>query len=123
MYSNYYSLKQLIDKEIGGQSSVLNKFPDHIGRPIVQVCAKHLAQYTSSQLPFNMTYKTNPNETTSGLLKESLGATTTASVTTTNIIAESNEKLNIIDLDTIEQVNWTLEVRPYLIDLWLDRTG
>jgi hypothetical protein len=112
MYSNYYSLKQLIDKEITGQSSVLNKFPDHIGRPIVQVCAKHLAQYTSSQLPFTMPFKNSPNETTSGLIKDSSSINTnlTGSITTNYIIGESNDKLNIIDLDTVEQVSWTLEV-------------
>ena len=52
MYSNYNSLKDSIQREIENQKSVLNKFPEHISRPITQSCSKYLAQFTSYQLPF-----------------------------------------------------------------------
>ncbi|CAF0795146.1 unnamed protein product [Brachionus calyciflorus] len=52
MFSNYTSLKDQIEKEIENQKSVLNKFPESISRPITQSCSKHLAQFTSFQLPF-----------------------------------------------------------------------
>jgi hypothetical protein len=110
MYSNYHSLKQSIDKEIAGQSSVLNKFPDQIGRPIVQACAKHLAQYTSSQLPFSMPFKSSPNDTIVSSMKDSISTSGNQTGSLTTAVADTNEKSNIIDLDTVEQVNWTLEV-------------
>ena len=52
MYTNYNSLRDVIQKDIENQKSVLNKFPEHISRPIAQSCSKHLAQFTSFQLLF-----------------------------------------------------------------------
>ena len=52
MYTSYNSLREIIQKDIENQKSVLNKFPEHISRPITQSCSKHLAQFTSSQLHF-----------------------------------------------------------------------
>lgn len=52
MYHGYNSLRESIQKEIESQKSVLNKFPESIGRPITQSCSKYLAQFTSYQLPF-----------------------------------------------------------------------
>lgn len=52
MYTSYNSLRDVIQKDIENQKSVLNKFPEQISRPIAQSCSKHLAQFTSFQLPF-----------------------------------------------------------------------
>lgn len=67
MYHGYNSLRESIQKEIEGQKSVLNKFPESIGRPITQSCSKYLAQFTSYQLPFK-------SDTTSGSSNVSSGA-------------------------------------------------
>lgn len=52
MYTSYNSLQEIIQKDIENQKSVLNKFPEHISRPITQSCSKYLAQFTSIQLHF-----------------------------------------------------------------------
>jgi len=52
MDHGYNSLRESIQREIGSQKSVLNKFPESIGRPITQSCSRYLAQFTSYQLPF-----------------------------------------------------------------------
>lgn len=139
MYNNYHSLKASIDKSISSQHSVLNKFPESIARPITQSCAKHLAQFTSHQLPLSLsTYTSSSNTnsststpsnkvTTSELTSNNLARETSSapysqsSITTASIVSSANantsqsssdktEKPNIIELDTIEQVNWALEV-------------
>jgi hypothetical protein len=114
MYSNYQSLRPSIEKEINNQQSVLNKFPDNISRLIVQACAKHLAQFTSSQLPFN--YHSSKIDKTSSESSNYSNrdshyfqppSATTASILSGDL---NNDKYNFIVLDTSEQINWVLEV-------------
>ena len=78
MYTSYNSLRDVIQKDIENQKSVLNKFPEHISRPIAQACSKHLAQFTSFQLPFksdkqqvdsnNPSYTANQTNASSNIL-------------------------------------------------------
>ena len=125
MYSNYQSLKSSIEKEINSQQSVLNKFPDNIARLIVQACAKHLAQFTSSQLPFNyhsskIQDKTS-SETSNYSNRDSHYFQQQPSGTTASILSGdlNNDKYNFIVLDTSEQINWVLEVTYSLPPLFL----
>jgi len=153
MYQNYTSLRETIHKEIDNQKSVLNKFPEHISRPITQSCSKYLAQFTSHQLPFksekdltgpasqhrqsvsnssnqstnfnNLSNTPNPanvNSNNSANLHSSTYQNSPVSINSVqNTVgnqsnsgqASSNDnadKGNIIQLDSQEQVNWTLEV-------------
>ena len=87
MFNNYTSLKDQIQKEIENQKSVLNKFPEHISRPIAQSCSKYLSQFTTFQLPF----KEQPSE--------------------------SVAQADTLSLDTAEQVNWILENLMYGLQL------
>jgi hypothetical protein len=123
MYSNYQSLRPSIEKEINNQQSVLNKFPDNISRLIVQACAKHLAQFTSSQLPFN--YHSSKIDKTSSESSNYSNrdshyfqqpSATTASILSGDL---NNDKYNFIVLDTSEQINWVLEVFFFLIIYFL----
>jgi len=163
MYNNYNSLRDIIQKDIEHQKSVLNKFPEHIARPITQSCSKYLAQFTSYQLPFksekptsdhsskssNQLNTTNLNITiisnelntdnTSGLnnttsianIDNQLNSNTNNqdnnadnnindNLTNSNSEYNNHEKLNIIQLDSIEQVNWTLENLMYGLTLSLE---
>jgi len=194
MYNNYNSLRDIIQKDIENQKSVLNKFPEHISRPITQSCSKYLAQFTSYQLPFkadnnkqqqqqqqndhstskqsnqeksnitnisNELNNDNLNNTANNLTNidnnsnqatnlatdiniennfndnsinnltinstPTTTTTTTTATTTTNSATNNNtetthnhEKINIIQLDTVEQVNWTLENLMYGLTLSLE---
>ena len=154
MYQNYTSLRETIHKEIDNQKSVLNKFPEHISRPITQSCSKYLAQFTSHQLPFksekdligpsqhrqsvsnsanqstNLTNTPIPSNVNSNNSANLLISTYQNSPVSINSVqnttgfssinqsnssqASSNDNTdrgNIIQLDSQEQVNWTLEVR------------
>lgn len=134
MFNNYHSLKASIEKSISSQHSVLNKFPENIARPITQSCAKHLAQFTSHQLPLSLSNSNSVSSTTPSNKVTTSELTSTqisreasntpysqSSITTASIVSSSNantsqssgdkaDKTNIIELDTIEQVNWALEV-------------
>ena len=117
MYSNYPSLKSSIEKETNSQQSVLNKFPDTIARSIVQACAKHLAQFTSSQLPFN--YHSSKIDRTSSEISNYSNRDShyfqQPSTNTGSIISgdSNNDKYNFIVLETNEQINWVLEVSDF----------
>lgn len=74
MYHGYNSLRESIQREIESQKSVLNKFPESIGRPITQSCSKHLAQFTSFQLPF----KAEPTATTTSSIGNVTNVTSSA---------------------------------------------
>jgi hypothetical protein len=154
MYQNYTSLRETIHKEIDNQKSVLNKFPEHISRPITQSCSKYLAQFTSHQLPFksekdligpsqhrqsvsnsanqstNLTNTPIPSNVNSNNSANLLISTYQNSPVSINSVqnttgfssinqsnssqASSNyntDRGNNKQLDSQEQVNWTLEVR------------
>ena len=114
MYSNYQSLKSSIEKEISNQQSVLNKFPDSIARSIVQACAKYLAQFTSSQLPFSNHSSTKADRTSSETSiysnRDSHHFQSSTNSTITSFSDLNNDKFNFIVLETSEQINWVLEV-------------
>ena len=78
MYNGYNSLRDVIQREIESQKSVLNKFPESISRPITQSCSKYLAQFTSFQLPFKSDVASGPT-TTSSASSSSSAATSSAS--------------------------------------------
>ena len=78
MYHNYNSLRESIQKEIENQKSVLNKFPENISRPITQSVSKHLAQFTSYQLPFK-SESNNPNNQKQDSNQDSNSATSNQS--------------------------------------------
>jgi hypothetical protein len=169
MYSNYNSLRENIQKEIENQKSVLNKFPENISRPITQSCSKHLAQFTSYQLPFKYDKQQQPQEISTNSFNNqnnsnnlvnnatnntnNLNASTNISLNNNNSGGQSsvsnnssnnagstnpnsastsgnsnmsnenanNEKtINIIQLETVEQVNWTLENIMYGLTLSLE---
>lgn len=79
MYNGYNSLRDVIQREIESQKSVLNKFPESISRPITQSCSKYLAQFTSFQLPFKSDVGSGPTTTTSA--SSSSSATSSAAPT------------------------------------------
>lgn len=155
MYNSYNSLRDIIQKDIDNQKSVLNKFPEHIARPITQSCSKYLAQFTSYQLPFksdkqlasdysssktNTNSQLNTNLNITNIINElntentsintvnidtnstqnNTNADDQNQIETTNTNSENNEKVNIIQLDSIEQVNWTLENLMYGLTLSLE---
>lgn len=130
MYANYHSLKTAIEKDIYSQQSVLSKFPDQIARSIVQACAKHLSQFTSSQLP--LTFNIKSERSLNDLSINSTSSTNRDSIHHHHSHYQSfhsqhgqhyNQHHNhhhsnhhndiyssIIVLETAEQVNWVLEV-------------
>jgi len=141
MYKSYDSLKEVIQKDIESQKSVLNKFPEHISRPIAQSCSKHLAQFTSFQLPFKS--DTNANNKQQPSHQDPTGAGQTSSnqnipnnfsqqkadfssisgptSCSSNDAGSNHEKqMHIIQLETVEQVNWTLENIMYGLTLSLE---
>ncbi len=141
MYKSYDSLKEIIHKDIENQKSVLNKFPENISRPIVQSCSKHLAQFTSFQLPFKSDNNSkqqpiqldqiNTNQTSNvqsiqntfnniNQHKSDLGSISGPTSSNTNEIGNHEKQMNIIQLDTVEQVNWTLENIMYGLTLSLE---
>jgi hypothetical protein len=135
MYNSYNSLRESIQREIENQKSVLNKFPDSISRQITQSCSRYLAQFTSYQLPFKSdkisvelatqitqtTTTTSTSTTTQSQSKSQYASNSTnASINNSSTMQQNSssnsggdsnlDKSNIIQLDTPEQVNWTLEV-------------
>ena len=124
MYSNYNSLRENIQKEIESQKSVLNKFPEHISRPITQSCSKYLAQFTSCQLPLKsdkqQTQDANSLMTSMGNALATPAASSTSSNNNSSQNSEATSERAIIQLDTVEQVNWTLENIMYGLTLSLE---
>jgi hypothetical protein len=125
MYNSYNSLKESIQKEIENQKSVLNKFPDHISRHITQSCSKYLAQFTSYQLPFKSDKLNEETRLTSNQSQKNqyvnVSGTNSTAINNSNLNLQQNanlndpniDKSNIIQLDTPEQVNWTLEASSH----------
>ena len=154
MYNSYNSLRDNIQKDIENQKSVLNKFPEHISRPITQSCSKYLSQFTSfnyhlksdSSNPSSSSNTTstsssqkqaqssnNPQQTSSlstnsnnnsNLINNqnlaNNNSSSNSSNTGSNLTDSNSEKLNIIQLETAEQVNWTLENLMYGLTLSLE---
>jgi hypothetical protein len=144
MYKSYDSLREIIQKDIESQKSVLNKFPEHISRPIAQSCSKHLAQFTSFQLPFKSDTNTNSKQqpsqqdptgagqtssnqsnqniaNNSSQQKSDLSGSSGLTSGSSNDASSNHEKqMHIIQLDTVEQVNWTLENIMYGLTLSLE---
>lgn len=133
MYKSYNSLREIIQKDIENQKSVLNKFPDHISRPITQSCSKHLAQFTSFQLPFKSDkqstdsnsqnqsqYSSNANIPIKYDSSNQTVSNTSQSSNTAGNETNLEKQMNIIQLDTVEQVNWTLENIMYGLTLPLE---
>jgi hypothetical protein len=155
MYHNYTSLREIIHKEIENQKSVLNKFPEHISRPITQSCSKYLAQFTTHHLPFksdkdlvgpnqhrqsvssnsnqsanfnnltntpipsninsnnpanlhNSTYQNSPISINS--IPNTAGHSSINQSNQNQVLNDNTDRGNMIQLDSQEQVNWTLEV-------------
>jgi hypothetical protein len=136
MYHNYNSLKDSIYKIIENQKSVLNKFPESISRPITQSCSKHLAQFTSYQLPLNRQANTTTGHqdghhqadqnSASSSTNANLTHSSSANSNSGSSINENNnnnynqndkQSSHIIQLETVEQVNWTLENIMYGLTL------
>lgn len=113
MYHNYNSLRESIHKEIENQKSVLNKFPEQISRPITQSVSKYLAQFTSYQLPLKSEAKSTDGDSQQ---QQSNLQTASSGNNSGNNLDQSNGSM-IIQLETIEQVNWTLENLMYGLTL------
>jgi hypothetical protein len=127
MYHNFNSLRESIQKEIESQKSVLNKFPEHISRPITQSVSRYLAQFTSYQLPLKPDRSSNPQDlaemitssTNSNNASSSLASANSSSTNSNSgsHINDGSDKTHIIQLETSEQVNWTLENLMYGLTL------
>lgn len=88
MYNGYNSLRDVIQREIESQKSVLNKFPESISRPITQSCSKYLAQFTSFQLPFKSDVASG--STTNSSASSSSSAATSSASTAASSAAQSS---------------------------------
>jgi hypothetical protein len=135
MYHNYNSLRESIQKEIENQKSVLNKFPEQISRPITQSVSKYLAQFTSYQLPLKPSTDRNSQQQLESSGESNAHAANTAGgpggsnnnsgnnlndnadKTAAATAHNNNNNNNAIQLETPEQVNWTLENLMYGLTL------